>query len=223
MDHQLSLTHCFFLSGFYWLVIFKVVYQWVAHLIIYRGIHVSMWSKGHLLSFKVSPLPYLLLCWAVTLVVFDSVTLWTVARQAPLSVGFSWQDTGVGCCALLQGVFFTQGLNPCLLCALHWQVGALPLASCLVNRHNSWLYMSIICISYIAISSAWLIAIWYGDWSGQNETIPESLGMRHREESMILQAGERKRSYIESEKSKYYKFKGSHWYQSQVMVTSKVS
>ena len=26
----------------------------------------------------------------------------------------------------LQGIFLTQGLNPCLLCLLHWQVGSLP-------------------------------------------------------------------------------------------------
>ena len=36
--------------------------------------------------------------------------------------------TGVGFYALLQGIFPTQGLNPCLLCHLHWQVGSLPLA-----------------------------------------------------------------------------------------------
>ena len=27
----------------------------------------------------------------------------------------------------LQGIFLTQGLNPHLLCLLHWQVGSLPL------------------------------------------------------------------------------------------------
>ena len=30
------------------------------------------------------------------------------------------ENTGVGCRALLQGVFPTQGLNPHLLCLLHW-------------------------------------------------------------------------------------------------------
>ena len=29
------------------------------------------------------------------------------------------KNTGVGCHALLQGIFLTQGLNPCLLCLLH--------------------------------------------------------------------------------------------------------
>ena len=54
-------------------------------------------------------------------------TLWTVARQAPLSMGFSRQWSGVGYHALLW-IFLTQGLNPCLLCLLHWQAGSLPLA-----------------------------------------------------------------------------------------------
>ena len=39
----------------------------------------------------------------------------TVAHQAPLSMGDSpVKNTGVGCHALLQGIFPTQGLNPCL-------------------------------------------------------------------------------------------------------------
>ena len=33
--------------------------------------------------------------------------------------------TGVGCHFLLQGIFLTQGSNPCLLC---WQVDSLPLS-----------------------------------------------------------------------------------------------
>ena len=56
------------------------------------------------------------------------MTWWTAACQAPLPMGFSRQDTGVGCYALLQGIFPTQGSNPCLWCLLHWQEGSLPLA-----------------------------------------------------------------------------------------------
>ena len=37
------------------------------------------------------------------------------------------KNTGVGCRALLQGTFPTQGSNPHLLCLLHWQVDSLPL------------------------------------------------------------------------------------------------
>ena len=36
--------------------------------------------------------------------------------------------TGVGCHALLQGIFPTQELNSRLLCPLHWQAGSLPLS-----------------------------------------------------------------------------------------------
>ena len=36
------------------------------------------------------------------------------------------KSTGVGCHALLQGIFPTQGLNPWLLCNPHWEVGPLP-------------------------------------------------------------------------------------------------
>ena len=42
------------------------------------------------------------------------VTLWTVAHQAPLSMGFSRQEyrsTEVVCHALLQGIFPIQGSN----------------------------------------------------------------------------------------------------------------
>ena len=42
-------------------------------------------------------------------------TPWTVALQAPLSMGFPSKNTGVGCYFLLQGIFLTHGLNPGLL------------------------------------------------------------------------------------------------------------
>ena len=48
-------------------------------------------------------------------------------HQALLSIGFSRQEYGVGCHALLQGIFLTQGSNPHLRHLLHWQVGSLPL------------------------------------------------------------------------------------------------
>ena len=38
------------------------------------------------------------------------------------------KNTGVGCHALLQGIFPTQGSNPSLLCLLHWQMVSLPLS-----------------------------------------------------------------------------------------------
>ena len=48
-----------------------------------------------------------------------SATPWTVAHQAPLSMGFPGKNTGVHCHFLLQGIFLTHGFNPNLL---HWQV-----------------------------------------------------------------------------------------------------
>ena len=48
------------------------------------------------------------------------VTPWIAACQAPLSIGFSGKNTVVGCHALLQRIFLTQGSNSCLLCLLHW-------------------------------------------------------------------------------------------------------
>ena len=37
------------------------------------------------------------------------------------------KNTGVGSHFLLQRIFPTQGLNPCLLCLLHWLLASLPL------------------------------------------------------------------------------------------------
>ena len=53
--------------------------------------------------------------------------LWTIARQDPLSVGFSRQEYWSGLLCLLQTVFSIQGWNLHLLCLLHWQTGSLPL------------------------------------------------------------------------------------------------
>ena len=40
------------------------------------------------------------------------VTPWTVAHQAPPSMGFCWQEYWSGLHFLLQGIFPTQGSNP---------------------------------------------------------------------------------------------------------------
>ena len=63
-------------------------------------------------------------CCLVAKFVWVFATPWTVAHQAPLSMGFPSKNTGVGCHFLLQGIFLTQGLN---LCLLHWCVDPLPL------------------------------------------------------------------------------------------------
>ena len=65
------------------------------------------------------------------------VTPRTVARQAPLW-NFPGQNTGVGCHALLQGIFPTQGSNPCLSCLRHWLL--LLLLSCSVGSDSQGLH-----------------------------------------------------------------------------------
>ena len=52
---------------------------------------------------------------------------WTVARQAPLSMGFPRQKYWSRLHFLIEGIFPTQGLNWCLLGLLHWQEDSLPL------------------------------------------------------------------------------------------------
>ena len=54
-------------------------------------------------------------------------TPWTVARQPPLSMGFSQQGYWSGLHALLQGIFLTQELKPHLLHLLPCQAGSSPL------------------------------------------------------------------------------------------------
>ena len=60
-------------------------------------------------------------------VVSDSVTPWTAAFQAPLTMEDSpGENTRVACHALLQGIFPTQESNPGLP---HWEVESLPTES----------------------------------------------------------------------------------------------
>ena len=61
------------------------------------------------------------------------VTHWTATPQAPLSMESPGKNTRMGCHALLQGISPIQGLNPCPLCLLHWQVDSL-----LLTPHIKW-------------------------------------------------------------------------------------
>ena len=54
-------------------------------------------------------------------------TLWTVAQQAPLSIGFSGKNTGVGCHCPLLGSSGPRDQPQVSYCLLDWQVGSLPL------------------------------------------------------------------------------------------------
>ena len=77
------------------------------------------------------------------------------------------KNIGVGCHALLQGIFLIQGWNPCLylLCLLYWQVGSLPLVPPVNPQHdnnkkklsNVYHIKSFTCIiSFKSHSSPWM-------------------------------------------------------------------
>ena len=55
-------------------------------------------------------------------------TPWTVACQAPLSMGFSRQKYWSGLLCHLPGDLPNPGIGPSLFPLLHWQAGSLPLA-----------------------------------------------------------------------------------------------
>ena len=57
------------------------------------------------------------------------VSPWTVAHQDSLSTGCSRQEYWSGLLFPSPGILQTHGLNPHLLCLLHWQVSSLPLAT----------------------------------------------------------------------------------------------
>ena len=60
----------------------------------------------------------------------------SVARQAPLSVGFSRQEYWSGLPCPPPGVLPNPGIKPELLCLLHRQADSLPLASLIISKHS---------------------------------------------------------------------------------------
>ena len=77
--------------------------------------------------------------------------LWTLAHQVSLPWDSAGKNTGMGCHALLQGIFPTQGLNPQLLDLLHWQVGSLPL----VPPGKPKIYLYWLCSTACRILGLW--------------------------------------------------------------------
>ena len=75
-----------------------------------------------------APRSHFLLLFLVTVVSDSFTNPWTVAHQAPLSMGFHRQEYCNGLPFPPPGFFPTQGSNPCPLCFLHWQVDSLPLS-----------------------------------------------------------------------------------------------
>ena len=58
----------------------------------------------------------------------DFATLWTVAHQAPLSMGFSRQDYWSGLSCPPTGDSPDLGIEPTSVMSPAWQAGSLPLA-----------------------------------------------------------------------------------------------
>ena len=67
----------------------------------------------------------------------DSVTSWTVAHQAPLSMGFSREEYWGELPFPPPRIFPIQGSNSSLLCILHYQVGSLPVAAAAAAKSDS--------------------------------------------------------------------------------------
>ena len=80
---------------------------------------ISSWSSRR--SFLVCVLSHFSRVW-------HFATLWIVACQAPLSMGFSRQEYWSGLPCPPPGALPHSGIEPRILCLLHWQAGSLPLA-----------------------------------------------------------------------------------------------
>ena len=125
----------FFIPQLCWSVIDKIVRyfrcpSWFGTRIHYRSTYPSVkWHIRHLTSQAViSKEPQgRWKCWS-----FSGVQLfgtpWTVPAKPLCPWDFPGKNTGVGSHFLLQGIFPTQGSNPCLLCLLHCQADSFPLS-----------------------------------------------------------------------------------------------
>ena len=69
------------------------------------------------------------MCLLICFVLSNSVTSWTVAHQASLSMGFSREEYWSELPFPPLGIFPIQGSNSSLLHILHYQVGSLPVAA----------------------------------------------------------------------------------------------
>ena len=108
---------------------------------------------GHDLATK--PPPSRFTQWSVSVSrVWLFVTLWTVAARLLCPWDSPGKNTGVGCHALLQGIFPTQGSNHYFLCLLHWQAGSLPLAppgKPLISPYAN--------TKYVILTSSWMMVM----------------------------------------------------------------
>jgi len=90
------------------------------------GIYPKIWK--HSFQKNICTHVRVCVCKVASFVSNSFLTLWTIACPTPCPWDSPDKHAGVGCHALLQGIFPTQGLNPWLLCFLHWQEISLWLA-----------------------------------------------------------------------------------------------
>ena len=64
----------------------------------------------------------------------------------------------MGCHFLLQGIFPTQGSNPCLLCLLHWQADSLPLCHLVTPNFTieDILYSALLVLKWASQVAQWV-------------------------------------------------------------------
>ena len=116
----LQIALCF--SKWFILCIYRNNKRWIWNMNC-ASVYGSNWIKGKDINFGDRKL-----CAIVLSHVQLFVAPWTIASQAPLSMGFSRQEYWGVLPFSSPGFFPTQGSNPHLLYLLHWQVGSLPLS-----------------------------------------------------------------------------------------------
>ena len=116
-------------SWFIRLCYFLLYAKWISYIYIYIYPHSFRFFShiGHCTVLSRVPCDAALIVLSHFSCVQFFEVLWTVAHQAPLSMGFSRQGYWLGCHVRFQGSFLTQGSDLCLFHLLHWQVGSLPL------------------------------------------------------------------------------------------------
>ena len=111
--------------------------------------------------------------------------------------GFSSKNTGMGCHALLQGIFLTQVSNPRVLCLLVWQMDSLPLG----HLGSPWetMFYRKTCVPHVSLSPKFLkkierVNIWTFHFLGM---YPTSSGLFHSRSAnhimICMECGERSR------------------------------
>ena len=101
----------------------KQTVQWLNLHVVYGCLWGSEYARAQTYTALVNEAS----CWCCS-VTSDFLWLHELELARPLCPWDSpGKNTGVGCRFLLQGIFPTQGSNPCLLHLLYWQVDSLPL------------------------------------------------------------------------------------------------